>query len=1759
MTKTKNKEIELLLANARSLMNKLNKFQEYLDSIDTSILDEPIRSELELRLGNIKPLNDKYEDICIQLQVMSVDSEEIISYDEFYDKYVALTVKSTSLLNSMLQKSVSSDSLILNEQPTSPIRNKGLNAKLPKLSIPVFFGNILEFKSYHEIFTALVHNNPNLTDIERFLHLKTSLKGSASDLISNIQPTGENYHIAFNLLVERFSNPKLIIQNHIKEIFELKPVTKDNSKELRKLYDDLSKHIRALENLSISVNECAVFISHILMTKFDSKTKTEFSKFKPRSVLTLKEINDFLEKQCQLLEEIDSNKATSSYLNNNNFQGNSNKTRTNTFKQSFIVTNKELSCSHCGSNHYITHCPQFLSFSTKQKFDRANELKLCKNCLRHPKEIKCFSKHNCHICHKRHNTLLHFEGNTSNKNITISHKEKDHNAVIDPEVLTQANLSCFQNTIPQVLLSTAICHVRSFNNKWHKARILLDSGSHINFITEDFSNKLNLKRKSFNTQILGINSYSTQSSSIVEIEVSSITSDFKTSLQCVTIPKIAENLPLTSFNRNNLIIPNYIKLADPYFNKSQSIDILIGAGNFYNLMCSGQISLGKNKPILKETLFGWIISGIYQTNCNFESRICANVVLESPSKQQESLENSLQKFWQLENVEPKNPLSLFSPEERFCETHFAKTISRGDTGRFTVSIPFKSNLLDLGSSKEKATERFLYLEKKLQRNSELRNEYSKFIHEYISLGHMSKVNTTSSTAEAVIETFNSKVLLANIPPFYLPHHAVIKADSLTTKLRVVFDGSALSTSNISINDTQIIGPVIQDDLFSILLRFRLHQIALIGDIEKMYRQILINPVERKLQRILWRDEPSMSIDTYELNTITYGTASASYLATKCLQYLSEIYSDIYPKTSRILKTDFYMDDLLTGADTIQETVQIKNELIDILSSSGLHLRKFLSNNPEVLPQESNSNLSFSTIPLGERENAKVLGISWNSVSDVIQYEIKIKLNSTRISKRIIISTVSQLFDPLGLLSPIIIIGKLIIQKLWEFKISWDENIPESLIPNWNHFVLQLTNLSSIKIPRCAIASHVTSIELHGFSDSSITAFGACIYIRCIDNHGNISTKLLCSKSRVAPLRTTTIPRLELSAAVLLAQLMQRVKNSVTINFIRTFYWTDSTIVLDWINSAPNKYKVFVANRIASIQEISESNDWFYIQSEHNPADLISRGSNISNLVNNLLWWQGPCFLKLDSEQWPKHSRLSGNVSSQNKELKLNKSININLLNMQTFDIFGKYSTLTELQRIVAWIHRFSNNSKVSAANRLFGPLQVFELQNSLNCLIRLIQRNSFAQEIKLLKSKQNLKNSSNILSLNPFLDKDDILRIGGRIGNSTYDFDKKFPILLPKNHIFTKLIFKQFHVNLLHCGVLQLLACVREHYWPIAGRSIARGIVHSCVKCFRSNPKSYNPLMGDLPIKRLQANLPVFSYVGIDYAGPILIKDRKLRNSKQIKSYICLFICMVTKAIHLEVVTDLTTDAFIAVLKRFISRRGKPISISSDNATNFVGASNELKNFYQLLNKNNIADYLSQQAIKWEFIIPRAPHRGGLWESAIKCTKSHIKKVLGNTCLNYEDFQTLLCQIEAILNSRPLSPISTDPTDYNPLTPGHFLIGKSLCAIPEKNYIDLSENKLSKYQRMQKIIQHFWKRWSLEVIPELQRRIKWYKNLPNLLKLDSLALIREDNLPPLQWSLGRIMEIHNSTDNIPRSVTLRTANGHYIKRAVNRICILPIE
>ncbi|XP_015119021.1 uncharacterized protein LOC107042476 [Diachasma alloeum] len=920
----------------------------------------------------------------------------------------------------------------------------------------------------------------------------------------------------------------------------------------------------------------------------------------------------------------------------------------------------------------------------------------------------------------------------------------------------------------------------------------------------------------------------------------------------------------------------------------------------------------------------------------------------------------------------------------------------------------------------------------------------------------------------------------------------------------------------------------------------------------MFRQILVHQDNRHLQLILWRKDPDHEAQVYQFNTVTYGTTCAPYHGMRRLRELAALYKAEFPLASRVLEEDFYMDDLLTGTSTPEVAIQLQQQLSKLLMLGQFPLRKWRSNDPQILRGLQEHNKTEELFTIDKEEALKTLGLFWNAPEDILQYHVQLSQDSVN-TKRQVLSRISQIFDPLELVGPVLVSGKILMQKLWSDKIDWDESLPEEIQTLWDDYYMSLPAINDIQISRNVnLHNREEKFDLHGFGDASERAFGACLYAVSTDHQGNPQSHLLCAKSKVAPLKVISVPRLELEAALLLTQLYQTMKTTFIDKIGQVTLWSDSTIVLGWVKTKPSILKTFVANRVAKIQEQTKHINWLHVPTDENPADLISRGVSPKDLKESKLWWNSPHYLQ-DENKRPTEMK---NPATDLPEVKITE---VTLTSMLPTKILHRCSSesFSETSRIVAYCFRFLS---AFTEQKEPSPLNVEELNKAEKIIIKWVQHQEFPIELHCLKEEREIPRKSVLRSLSPFLDCESLIRVGGRLKYASVSENQKHPMVLPaKNHI-TNIIMSDEHVRLHHCPPEQLLHAVRQRFWPLSGRREAQKVVKHCLKCFRFNPRIPGIMMGELPKERVRGDQRPFTVSGVDYAGPIQVRESRRRGRIHIsKGYIAVFVCFATKAVHLELVSDLTTEAYLAALNRFTARRGVCSQLYSDNGTNFVGTSRALSEIFEFLttNETELVERLAKQRISWSFIPPRSPHFGGLWEAAVKIMKRHLNTVTQGRVMTYEEYYTLLTEIEAILNSRPLTPLTNHPDDLQVLTPAHFLIGESLLQPVSRNLLEMPENRLSRWQLCQKLRQQVWAHWQKEYLQELQKRVKWTDSSEPI-ELNTLVLLIEDNVSPLHWPLGRVIELHPGADGLVRVATVNTSTGNF-KRAVKKICPLPMD
>ncbi|XP_028412339.1 uncharacterized protein LOC114535156 [Dendronephthya gigantea] len=952
-----------------------------------------------------------------------------------------------------------------------------------------------------------------------------------------------------------------------------------------------------------------------------------------------------------------------------------------------------------------------------------------------------------------------------------------------------------------------------------------------------------------------------------------------------------------------------------------------------------------------------------------------------------------------------------------------------------------------------------------------------------------------------------------------------------------------------------------------------------ADVRKMFLQIKIAPEDQNAHRFLWRDmDPNSEIKTYCMTRLPFGDVSSPYEAIATMHHHADQCKVVYPEAARVIKEDTYVDDCLTGCETETMGRKLYSDLVEMMKIGGFDLLKWATNSKSLLsyiPADQRASSRLVCLD-NDSDPLKALGLSWDTVDDVFLFHQGDKLLQTPETKRSIISISSKLFDPLGFLSPFKIRAKILYQKLWIRGASWDDLLDEEIKNEWQKWKEELEHLNLIRISRSFLTGlglEIVSVQLHGFSDASPSAYGAVIYLRLQDSTGNVQVQLLFAKTRVAPTKRITLPRLELMAAYLLSKMITFLLKVLGKRINQYICWSDSTITLSWIRRPSYTWKVFVANRVQAIQQNTDPECWRFCPGDTNPADFVTRGETLENLANYSPWWNGPQWLYRPPGEWP--------INIVDNELPECPESNPKVVCNTAVSTFP--SPCIDVERSGRWIKLVRITVFVFRAVALFkGLLKRGELTKTINQTPEItaeeikeaqtywyqeIQKASFVEEWRQLQKKDGLPSKSPIRKLNPYFDENDkLIRVGGRLQFSELPEETKHQIILPAKHpVVDKIIIHSHETQALHAGPETTLAILRETFWILRGRRAVKRAINTCRVCrkFRIGPVQQQ--MAPLPAERVTYS-PAFTHVGIDFTGHLILKSQKKSDKSLQKAYVCIFSCATTRMVHLELTNDMTTEEFLQALRRMYNRRGLCNTLWSDNQTTFKKAekdiqwlfeasSQKMNKVWKKLDPSQLQRETSLKGIKWKFIIERSPHRGGWWERICRSLKEPLRKILGKALLTYTEMYTVLTDIEAVINSRPLTFIGDDIKDGQTITPAHLALGRSLKAIPD---VTIGSSPIppvsSRFLYRQSLINRFWRRWLTEYLPQLTIRQKWLEEKPPL-KVGDVVLMSEDNVKRGNWPLAIVQEVHMGKDGLIRTATLQTKSGQR-RRSVQKLYLL---
>ena len=1734
----------------RNVTKIVNKVDELLktDPVDKRKLKH-YQNELIEKRSDLKDLDNEILELLTEHADEQTADKEMDDALEYKEKLSCALISIEEALEKLklpnLQRSDSRESLAsIGSLSSIGSQGKRVNVKLPKLELRKFNGKIYEWQEFWDGFCSAIHENEELANVDKFKYLKSFLEEPARSVIAGMPITDAEYGTAIDLLKKRYARPLVIERTHINELTSLSPVfSEKNVARLRALHDQIETHFRGLEALGVDKYTYSSYVVPLLMEKVPENIRINMIRFSDKEQMEwmLDDMLVALEKEVSVREShmpLIVTKGNGKAGNEERGSRPKQNQETGTANMLFAGNGKR-KCVFCLEEHSPETCITVKDPEERKKILR--KYAKCYVCLNSAhRAFDCRSRIRCRICNGKHHVAI-CSGPKSKENPVGQDANKEAQPKPSSPPLNANATSWVGSTYcgESVALQTALAKVDG--KRESKVRVLFDTGSHQSFITAKAVGRIGLRptrSESLGIQAFGKSEAEVKMRDIVEFSLVPLHGGKPVKLECFVVDEIA-SIPNEHVE---LIKGNYHHLHKIYFSdvcrneETLQVDILIGSNFVWEFQQGETVRGGPQEPVAVKTTLGWVLSGplkggktsdsTYKTNVNFISS-------HSKSDKQQ-IEERVHTLWDLDSlgIREKNEVH---------ETLIDNIFFTGK--RYQVGLPWKVGHGDLPPNFEISLMRLNNLLRKLRKDPSTLQKYNDIILEQEQSGIIERVSELESAKNV----------------HYLAHQAVIREEAETTKVRVVFDASCKARkSGVSLNDCLHVGPPMTPLLFEILLRFRENKVALVGDIEKAFLNIEIIPEDRDCLRFLWVDDVQAEdpkIVVFRYQTVVFGVNASPFILNAVLRHHIEHYKEIDPNFVTKLVEGFYVDDLVSGCSNTHEAFALFQKAKGRLQEGGFKLRKWKTNDPDLqlkIHQNESENVlkelkattddsTFAKETLGQvkeaGEKTKVLGITWDTQKDLLEFDLRKLLNEgkERVTKRGILSTLATLFDPQGIISPVAVKAKVLFQELCVEKLGWDDPLPADKASIWEMWLNDLYQVGTISIPRCVYdesEGEILSCQLHGFGDASKKAYSAVIYLVYETSKG-IFTKLLCSKTRVAPLKSLTIPRLELMSARILAVLMNTVRSALSsqVKIDSVKYWLDSKTALYWIYNN-GQWKQFVQHRVNEILRLSRSDEWGHVSGVDNPADLGSRGVTASQLRDSKLWWEGPHWLRKGKAHWPKdilvtdsdevkEERKKTNVLSvvTEKQARLSQSITVN-----------DFSSLKKLLKVTAWVKRFIENLKLKKEGKEInvGLLSVNEIEGAEKMLIKDAQEE--------LKQSPNFKKLCTNLDLR---DREGILVCHGRLENADLETEAKFPIILPRDHKITELIVLDCHNRVHHCKLRATLSELRSRFWVTRGRQYVKKILIRCFICRKLEGKAFSsPPAAPLPEFRVSEAAP-FSSVGIDFAGPLYYKA----NGGMSKCYIALFSCSITRALHLELINDLATPTFICCLRRFCARRGTPAMIVSDNAKTFKSAAKLLKK----LQKDQVfADFLESKRIHWKFNLELSPWWGGQYERMVGLVKRCLRKVLGNAKLSFDELNTVLTEIENTLNLRPLT-YQYEELGVEVLTPSHLLFGRRLSPLSEgidPIVDDDDENNSSLSRRflyLTRKLSHFWNRWRKEYLVGLREAHKLgSKKLPCVNKGD-LVLVHEDNVKRGMWKTAVVEELIVGKDGVVRGAKVRRA------------------
>lgn len=1414
-------------------------------------------------------------------------------------------------------------------------------------------------------------------------------------------------------------------------------------------------------------------------------------------------------------------------------------------------TEVEERCPIHKASHSLQDCREFKSKSHEEKKKVLSENKLCFRCLRGKHTAReCKNDIKCSVCSSRyHCSSMHSDNTSQVENRKTNRRainqggeigtsrQTTEEATNRTNVVTSCTEVCGNNdSLGKSCAKIVLVNVYNISdpNSCVKCYAIIDDQSNRSLAKPKLFSMLGLKGESHEYVLKScggtiVTTGRRTDSCVVESLDKSVSYSLPTLIECNEIPSDKSEI-CTADNARRFNHLSCIADLLPEFDANADILLLLGrdVGEVHHVL--DQVIGPTGLPFAQRLSLGWVVIGelclgqvhapkvlnVYKTHVLKDGRTS---LFEPCGGFSVSVQDPI--FVKTKDDNKVGPSIEDREFIQIMDSHFHK----GSDGGWVAPLPFRSSRSRLPNNRSQAVKRANILTKSLEKNEVKQQHFVQFMEKLFNNGHAEIAPKLSQNEEC----------------WYLPIFGVYHPRK-PNQVRVVFDSSAVF-EGVSLNSVLLQGPDLVNSLQGVLIRFRKDIVAFMADIEQMFYSFSVEERDRNFLRFLWHQDNDLSkpLIEYRMCKHVFGNSPSPSVATYGLRRSVESSSvDVREYVTR----DFYVDDGLSSQPSGQCAIDLLSRAQLDLRASNLRLHKIASNCSDIMKAFPSSDLAKGLedvdLESDDLPSQRSLGLVWNIGSDTFVF--KADMVTQPVSKRGLLATINSVFDPLGFVAPVILKGRLILREVMSNNLDWDDEIPIPIADKWGNWLGDLVNLRKLGISRSyfpASLSLMARVELHVFSDASIHAISAVVYVLGRSTEGEKHIGFVLGKSKLSPEKGHTIPRLELCGAVLAVDLFQSVSENLYQKVDAVKFYTDSKIVLGYIGNKTRRFHTYVSNRVQKILAVTDPLQWNYVPSEKNPADIGSRGATVDQLGNSL-WLSGPSFLVQEYESNPEiFPLIEPDLDKEIRKVtvKSTKVVELSVVSR----CFERFSTWLSLVRAISILKHIAESYHLGLECKGWHVCHStkdlgFE-QSVVKWIFKMVQLSVYVKEVMLLSKGSLLNKDSNILSLDPVVGNDGLLRVGGRLGRSEMSVQEKNPIIIPPKHPVAELLVRHYHSLVHHQGRHFTEGAIRSAgLWVVGGKRIVQKVIHNCVVCRKLRGMFASQKMSELPVERVNQSSP-FSHVGVDVFGPWHIVTRRTRGGMvESKRWAVLFTCLCIRAVHIEIIEDMSSSSFTNALRRFVAIRGSVKVFRSDRGTNFIGAIDNIKAHAINVEDDDMQSFCRKSGSVWIFNSPHSSHMGGVWERMIGVARRILEAMLLNVkTLTHEVLVTLMAEVSAIINSRPIVPVSSDPDVPEVLSPSALLTQKLDCDEVQIGDMSIKNLYLEQWKQVQYLASRFWVRWKSEYLQTLQTRRKWNEEREPL-KINDVVLMKDLEVNRCSWPMGRISNVFPSADGRVRKV-----------------------